>query len=1625
MVDFFQTIRGKLILSLGIAVIVIAVLLGFIFLRDTPEPVVVGADFSIQAEKMGESGLEPDSGFYIQTDINLSLNDFRTLIYITPQQDFSLKKDAGGYYLKPKEPLQPNTLYNLGIQQGDGLPPLTWAFQTKGEFTVVSTMPGENTDYVPLNSGIEITLSQRCTDLADHFLIEPAVDGDFEVHGKTVAFIPKENLAPNTIYTVMIKQGATSDQGISMKESYAFAFRTERTNYDEASTDLYLLNNFTETFLSDDPVAVELHAAQLYEGKNFQVNVYPLQDANQYLDLAQQQREHVNRYIGRSRDYFLPTDGLNKQIEFTATLAKGETGDWYPGYIVLPENPGPGWYLLDIICSETEGPAAGKHVQKLIQISDLSVYAQSSNGEHLFWLHNSQTGTVLANATITLKTETETLQAKSDAEGLSRLQASSAQSGRLIIQGEGLQYGELLWLEPAQEPTLQESYYTYIYTDRQAYQPNDTVKFWGFVQPRQKGVAIPDTLTLDWSGADAQEQSIEVQKNGSFQGSFTFANQRSGSLPLQLKIADTDLLSTYVTIMEYTKPAYIIDAVPSQEFYRRGQDITVDVSATFFDGTPASHVSLRSYPQSQNSTLQTDSTGYVQVVFPYPDSNRDAVPRFFNYSFNTAGAEEENVYVDGNVLYFPSDYVLQAEAVMQNNGSQIKLTTNALDFSKYPGQEEIYTDFPGPMTGKPVEMSGSITIQKIQYNKYEVGESYDFIQKKKVKRYEYRSEESVVETIPFTTTNGSFETAVLPYSDKEPLVYYQAIIHYTTPTEEGASFEKTIYLGTPGWWADDSELNSYAFRPDREDYDTTFKENENIPIYVSNRGERITEQNGQLLYTLNTAGMIQQDVIQTTSFQVSYDESLLPNYQIYGAYFDGKHIYTVTPLYLSFTPEDRALSLQVSTDKESYRPGEKAKITVAVKDAKGEPTAAHILLSVADEAAFAVMDQVANPLHEVYDTLYYYPTQSFASYIQHVYNGMTGGAEGGGDGGGEGPRRNFKDTAAFVSLEAGMDGIATAEVELPDNLTSWRLTSLAYTDAIEVGNTTANLKVTQPFFIHGIWNKTYLSQDDVTGSLRAFGSEIPAQQEVSYTVTIQKPTDTTTKQTFQYQGKCGDFTFCNLGPLSKGDYLLTLTAQSGDAQDSIEQTFSVVDSLLEVCHSKVVTPAELSNISPSRFPIRLILFDLEQQRYFQALSNMLSNTTERADQRIAADLAQEKLAVWQGNEPLRTKDDTLGNIQDDSGGVRLFPYSDPDVELTAKLVAAAPQYFNTDLAKNYFYRVLNERTSTTGEMAAAYMGLAALKEPVLYDLRQLLAESETLALTEQMTYATALALCGDTTSAQSWYDSHVAPEIQSKENGTKYLAGAADEAGNLEKTGKATFLAIAANHQDATFLLDYLLDYQGNEYLSLSEQLFYVSRYTAQAGGQAAYSYVTSDGKTILGDFQEEPCAILEISEKTLASLDLQQIAGNLGISVYYVGGTADLSNQHDGITISKTLTPQSDCPVGGIIRVDLQIHFDAEAPDGWYQLSDIIPSGCRFSKAAEVFPRNWYLDNQENQRLSFSLTTNQMQDGQLQEVQDVTITYYIRGVLPGNYQVEPAILQHTTTGVNTQSETSRLTVVK
>ena len=70
----------------------------------------------------------------------------------------------------------------------------------------------------------------------------------------------------------------------------------------------------------------------------------------------------------------------------------------------------------------------------------------------------------------------------------------------------------------------------------------------------------------------------------------------------------------------------------------------------------------------------------------------------------------------------------------------------------------------------------------------------------------------------------------------------------------------------------------------------------------------------------------------------------------------------------------------------------------------------------------------------------------------------------GGDKAGDIPvRMNFKDTAAWIpSVRTDAHGTATVQVNLPDNLTSWRATAIGVSDATDVGLATQNVTVAKP-----------------------------------------------------------------------------------------------------------------------------------------------------------------------------------------------------------------------------------------------------------------------------------------------------------------------------------------------------------------------------------------------------------------------------------------------------------------------------------------------------------------------------------------------------------------------------------
>ena len=55
----------------------------------------------------------------------------------------------------PQEPLEPHKIYKFAMTAGTDVP-LKWAFQTKGDFRVVSTLPRNQSAGVPVDTGLKL-----------------------------------------------------------------------------------------------------------------------------------------------------------------------------------------------------------------------------------------------------------------------------------------------------------------------------------------------------------------------------------------------------------------------------------------------------------------------------------------------------------------------------------------------------------------------------------------------------------------------------------------------------------------------------------------------------------------------------------------------------------------------------------------------------------------------------------------------------------------------------------------------------------------------------------------------------------------------------------------------------------------------------------------------------------------------------------------------------------------------------------------------------------------------------------------------------------------------------------------------------------------------------------------------------------------------------------------------------------------------------------------------------------------------------------------------------------------------------------------------------------------------------
>jgi uncharacterized protein YfaS (alpha-2-macroglobulin family) len=187
----------------------------------------------------------------------------------------------------------------------------------------------------------------------------------------------------------------------------------------------------------------------------------------------------------------------------------------------------------------------------------------------------------------------------------------------------------------------------------------------------------------------------------------------------------------------------------------------------------------------------------------------------------------------------------------------------------------------------------------------------------------------------------------------------------------------------------------------------------------------------------------------------------------------GKPAFRVGYVQLEVDDAGRRLAVSVAADREEYRPAARARVSVAVRDAKGQGAPAEVTLWAVD---YGVLSLTGYKTPDVLPTVYVAKAlqvmtedsrQNIVSRRVTVGKGADEGGGGGADAGGSTEvRRDFRVLAFWLgSVATDAAGRATADVTLPESLTTYRIMAVAGDAASRFGWAEREIRTSKPVLL--------------------------------------------------------------------------------------------------------------------------------------------------------------------------------------------------------------------------------------------------------------------------------------------------------------------------------------------------------------------------------------------------------------------------------------------------------------------------------------------------------------------------------------------------------------------------------
>ncbi len=1614
------------------------------------EQVFAKDQFVLHADSFDALGVEPTTTFLLESKVPVRKDVIKNYLHVEGVSQPQLEQvSKNSIRIAFADPLPQNKIIKFALQKkenGDELDldrKYSWAFQVKKQFRVLGTIPGDHSTQVPLNAAIEISFSHENIDPKDFeqaISITPSLNGKVEYSRRIFVFVP-EKLEPKTLYTVKIA-GDLHPTGSeeSLEQDYIFQFETAMPEEIRGAS-----LNVEEHFIATTPkstVRIPYYSSDsdtvLPQTQKVHVKIFGFSSYESYRDALLKAKDFVWQSFA-TPETFLQRDKLSLVTEFDPEVVQE---DWRQ-ILLFPKSIDRGYYLAEFSYKDARDWA-------LIESSNLTSYIAEDANQTLVWVNSALTNGPISGASVKYIFQSE--EGITNKEGLVYIPTPSLKKNAEISKRQEdemafieIQYNDdVLALPLNQASWITNSYlerdqidrfWSYLYTDRPLYKPGDTLNFWGFLSDRKSG-DHPNELRVwigqkDWTcnpyaceiNNDLVFDEIKVTPTarGTFLSKLDLRDVPPGFYSVSVMSGEEEIMSRGIQVSEYLKPAFTLDLNIDTDAAFVEEEIHFVVRGSFFEGTPVKGLPVRvSSANVSDQVLTLDEKGEARgvIVFPYTDDGEyRAYPT--NQWISVRPDRPEEGQIEGNdslMLFGPKVYldIPWNKAEIENRKGHVEIFAREVEALNSWDQSEFGKKFRANQV-----VSGKL--KEITYQSYEIGSSYDFIQKQVVKRYGYNRVEKIIDSFSLTTNNEGKALYEFSANNKEAnyIIMFQAtdekgrkdyadIFVYQKREYEGASFGGIYFKNLDA--------------PDSEPF-LGYQIGKEAHLQVwENEKPFVMPKQGQFLFFQALHGIQETSLSKDIDYTFSFEERDVPNVTPYGVLFNGEGYADFFHSGIFFNKENREISITFQADKEEYRPGDEAKITVITKNKEGKGIASDVNLNVVDEAFYALAPEDVDPLGELYRWV---DSGILMTKVSQNIQALSGGAEKGG-GGGRG-RFIFKDTAFFQNIVTNEDGYGEIQFQLPQNITSWRVTAQAIdTKNKFAGDAKIQLTTTLPLFVTPVLRDVYLEADKPIALIRAGGKDIGVNEEITYRVAIAESSFGAT-----LKAKATETVRVPLPKLKNGKHEITISATVRDITDTITRFFEIIPSHLVKPVVEITKLSPGQNIPHSNDGLTSVTFvDAGRGQVYSLLYELLWSGGDRADQ-VAVAWNAAQLLQKEFNENISTPEFRVENYQDDLG-IRLLPYADPDFSLTARLAMLGKGPWYEDKLLSYLFTRVNfgGRGQIMGgaldtlQLAQGYAGLAALGEPVLLEVKRFLNEPD-LEISERLYLALALHFLGDDEGARNIYRELVSQTVE--KDRFRYFPEK-DQETSSEITGLFLILSGALSESERDSFRDFIWNSDpGNTLLALEKFLFIKETLPHLSSSQAEITY------TFLGERKTQKLSHGETFTLPLSAGEVETLRPEVSsgevmvVSRYKIPGSEIEKIGDSSLGIRRTYFVGDEAKTsfheGDLIKVKLEYSLPIELNRTnetenqnilkWYEITDAIPSGLVPLSdpwlATGFFGENdlkYCIDfpyQITQQRISFLVSSEPRENSRCG---NNTLFYYARVVTPGEYLAESAFIR-------------------